>query len=255
LKVTAFVGSARKKHTHNAVRKLLDGLKAQGNVETEIVMLSDYDLRACRGCQLCTSKGEEFCQLKDDRDKLIAKMMDSDGIIFAAPTYTFQVSALMKLFLDRLAFLLHRPRLHGKAFAGIAVQATYGGRDVLKYLSFVGGALGCNVIKGYCLTSLEPMSDKGRAKTERAIDDLSQRFYAKLIRKEFPAPDLLRLFIFRMARTSVRLMLTEDFRDYSYYKDKGWFESDYYYPIKLGPFKKLTGKLFDLIAARVVKNY
>jgi hypothetical protein len=34
--------------------------------------------------------------------------------------------------------------------------------------------------------------------------------------------------LFRMSRTSIRLMLDEGFRDYRYYKEKGWFESDYY---------------------------
>jgi hypothetical protein len=35
----------------------------------------------------------------------------------------------------------------------------------------------------------------------------------------------------RMARTSMGPMLDDSSRDYTYYKDKGWFESDYYYPI------------------------
>lgn len=49
-------------------------------------------------------KGEEFCPLKDDRDILIEKMVNSGGIIFASPNYFFQVSAFMKIFLDRIAF-------------------------------------------------------------------------------------------------------------------------------------------------------
>jgi hypothetical protein len=33
---------------------------------------------------------------------------------------------------------------------------------------------------------------------------------------------------FRMARTSMRLMLDPSYLDYSYFTDKGWFESEYY---------------------------
>ncbi len=77
-RVTAFVGSARKKHTYNAVCQFLKNLESLGGVEYEIVVLSDHQLGTCRGCQLCFEKGEEFCPLKDDRDVLIEKIMASD---------------------------------------------------------------------------------------------------------------------------------------------------------------------------------
>jgi len=34
--------------------------------------------------------------------------MASDGVIFATPNYSFQVSGIMKVFLDRLGFAFHR---------------------------------------------------------------------------------------------------------------------------------------------------
>ena len=113
-KVTAFVGSARKQHTYNAVRQFLSSLESLGDIESEIVRLSECKLEICRGCKLCIVKGEEFCQFKDDRDMLIQKMMASDGVVFASPNYSFQVSGIMKGFLDRLGFVFHRPRFFGK---------------------------------------------------------------------------------------------------------------------------------------------
>ena len=80
-RVTAFIGTARKKHTYYAVRRFLDDLKSFGDVEYEIVALTDYRLEICRGCKNCFRKGEEFCPLKDDRDVLIEKMMMSDGVV------------------------------------------------------------------------------------------------------------------------------------------------------------------------------
>lgn len=41
-KVAAFVGSARKKLTYYAVNLLLDNLRSHSDVESEIVVLSDY---------------------------------------------------------------------------------------------------------------------------------------------------------------------------------------------------------------------
>jgi multimeric flavodoxin WrbA len=251
LKVTAFIGSARKKHTYDAVRQFLEKLQSFGDIETEIVMLSDYKLQTCKGCQCCFAKGEELCPLKDDRDKLIKKMIASDGVIFASPNYSFQVSGLMKIFLDRIAFLLHRPRFFGKTYTSIVAQGIYGGKDIVKYLDFMGGALGFNVVSGSCITTLEPMTEKGRVKIDGMLDWQSKKFYKQLLKKEYPTPSLFQLLIFRMSRASRKIMLSETDRDYTYLKEKGWFGSDYYYPVKLNPFKKLAGRLFDMIGRRI----
>ena len=45
-------------------------------------------------------------------------------------------------------------------------------------------------------------------------------------------------------------MLNESYRDYRYYRDKGWFEPDFYYPVTLDPFKKLPGRLFDRMTSK-----
>jgi hypothetical protein len=65
---------------------------------------------------------------------------------------------------------------------------------------------------------------------------------------------LFMLMGFRMGRTSMELELDERSFDYRYYKDKGWFESDYFYPTRLGALKKVAGRLFDSIQARMTRN-
>ena len=253
-KVTAFVGSARKKHTHDAVSQFLGNLQSLGDVEYEIVALRNYRLETCRGCCLCFEKGEEFCPLKDDRDALIEKVMASDGVVFASPNYSFQVSAIMKTFLDRLGFVFHRPRFFGKTFTSIVAQGIYGGDKIVSYLDFVGNGLGFNTVKGSCITALEPMTEKQKQKIDRALAAQSRRFYERLLKPAYPSPTLLKLMAFRMARTSIRLMLDDSSRDYTYYKDQGWFESDYYYPARLNVLQKGTGSLFDSIAARMARR-
>ena len=253
-RVTAFVGSARKKSTYNAVCQLLKNLQSLGDVEYEIIALSDYRLGTCRGCCLCFDKGEEFCPLKDDRDVLIEKIMASDGVILASPNYSFQVSAIMKIFLDRLGFAFHRPRFFGKTFTSIVAQGIYGGNKIVRYLDFVGNGLGFNTVKGSCLMTLEPMTEKANRKMDRALAGLSRRFYERMVKPAYPVPTFLKLMAFRMGRTSRRLMLGDSSRDYTHFKEKGWFESDYYYPTRLGALKKLAGNLFDWIGARMTRS-
>ena len=252
MKVVAFIGSARKKHTYQTTEKVLEKLQSFGVVEYEIVPLTKYNLGTCRGCKLCLDKGEELCILKDDRDILLEKMKNSDGIIFASPNYSFHVSALLKQFLDRLGFIFHRPQFFGKTFTSVVAQGIYGGNKIVKYFNFIGKALGFNVVNGICVTTLEPVSEKALAKNEQKIEKLAKRFYKQLVKNEYPQPSLFDLFIFRMSRTSMKAKLDENFRDYNYYTEKGWFSSDFFYPVKLSPVKKVVGKLFDKLAIKTI---
>jgi multimeric flavodoxin WrbA len=251
MKVTAFVGSARKKHTYLNTERFLQHLQKQGDVEYEIVVLSEYNLKICRGCKLCLDKGEERCPLRDDRDLLLEKIRQSDGVVFASPNYSFQVSGHMKVFLDRLGFLFHRPGYFGKACTSIVAQGVYGGNKIVKYLDFVGNALGFNVVKGCVIKTLEPVTEEVRKKTETQIEKQSNKYYKELVKQAYPAPSLLKLMMYRMSRTSMNILLDENFRDYTYFTENGWFESDYYYPVRLGPVKKIMGRMFDYTAKKM----
>jgi multimeric flavodoxin WrbA len=253
-RITVFFASARRERTYSAVHQFLSSLQSLGNVECEIVALSDYRIETCRGCCTCFTKDESFCPLKDDRDVLIEKMMTSDGVVFASPNYSFQVSAIMKTFLDRLGFVFHRPCFFGKSFTSIVVQGIYGGQKIVKYLDFVGSGLGFNVVKGSCVTALEPITEKEKLKIDSILAAQSRRFYDRLSHPPYPVPPLWKLMFFRKARTSIHLMLNDTDRDYTYYRDKGWFGSDYFYPTRLNLLEKAAGSLFDYITSRAVKK-
>lgn len=115
--VAALVGSARRHGvTCRATSQLLDDLQAFGDVRSEIVFLSERDIRRCGGCKACFIRGEEFCPLHDDRDLLIERTTRADGVVLASPVYSFQFSAHLKAFLDPLGPAFHRPRFQGLAW-------------------------------------------------------------------------------------------------------------------------------------------
>lgn len=253
-KVTAFIGSYRKQSTYNAVKEIEKNLKKHGEVVFEYVFLKDYTLDYCRGCKLCLDKGEEFCPLKDDRDLLIEKLKISDGVIFATPNYSFQVTASMKNLMDRLAFIFHRPRYFEKTFMPIVTQGAFGGGAILKYLNNMGENFGFQVVKGCCLNTLEPMTEIRQKNINQQIEKASARFYKRLIYSKMPAPSFFRLLMFRMTRTSVMEIVDRKYKDYQYFREKGWFSSVYYYDVYLNPIKKIVGRLFDLLA-RMTSKY
>jgi multimeric flavodoxin WrbA len=253
-KVVAIVGCANKRNLHRAVVQFQDNLQGLGGVECEIVSLGDYSLKPCRGCRLCFDKGEEFCPLHDDRDLLFGKIEAADGIVLASPNYSFHVSGIMKVFLDRFGFAFHRPRYFGKAFTSIVCQGFFGGGKIVKYFDFVGYGLGFNKVKGSCLRTLEPMTEKAQQKIDRILAAHAKRFQERLAKPTLPAPGLISLFMFRWSRTSMRVMAGVSKRDYAYYADKGWFQSDYYYPVRLGALQKAAGRLFDKVAGSLARS-
>ena len=245
MKITAIIGTVSKKHTYKACEDFLNLMKAYENTEVEIIRLYEYNLQICKGCKICLDKGEEKCPLKDDRDVLLEKMMHSDGILFASPNYSFHVTGLMKIFLDRFGYIFHRPQFFGKTFTCIVTEGVYGGKKILKYFDFIANALGFNVVKGVCLKTRMPVPEKVKIKNELALKKLSKKFYTRLIKEKYPKPNLIELMMFRMARSGIKRELNESYRDYVHYKKKGWFNSDFFYPVSLNPVMKLSGKLFD----------
>jgi multimeric flavodoxin WrbA len=256
--VTAFVGSARRHGvTDRATRRFLDGLEALGDFRSEVVFLGDVDVRPCRGCKACFIRGEEWCPLHDDRDLLLAKLAASDGVVLATPVYSFQVSGLMKAFLDRLGFAFHRPRFHGKAFTSIVVEGLMGGRAVVRYLDLVGFALGFTVARGSRVvcrknpdTAHQPIAADEARRMDATLARHARRFHAVLSGPALPVPSMLQLASFRMARTSILLEQGPERPDPAYFRAHGWDRSAYWYPTPLGPLKRAAGAAFDRIAAR-----
>lgn len=251
-KIVCFIGSDQKKGTYGGIQTFEKILKELKKIEFEYVFLKKYHLEFCSGCKNCFDKGEDLCPHKDDRDILIQKMEDADGIIFAVPNYAFDVSACTKNFLDRIAFILHRPRFFNKSFTVVVSQGVFGGNQIRKYLQNIGNILGFEVIQGTCIKTIEPMTSKQHKKNDKKIKKVARRFNQHLNRKRPLVPSIYKLMMFRMHRSSIK-SLGEQFYDYQYCKEIGWFKSDYYYEVHLNPIKKILGYVFDVLGHLTVK--
>lgn len=249
-KIIAILGSQRKGGTYDAVIRFEEFLQNWGPFEFENIFLSDCHLEFCRGCKLCFDKGESYCPLHNDRDRLIGKLETADGIIFATPNYSFQVSARMKNLFDRLAFIFHRPRYFGKTSFAIVSQGIWGGGEIVKYLSDTGENFGFHSAGGCVIQNLEPVPEAVRSKNERTLRKSAQKF-ARCLNQDIQMPGLFRLMLFRLTRTTLRFRSNAEYRDFSYYAENGWFISDYYYPVKLDPFRKALGAIFDIIGQKM----
>ncbi len=87
-------------------------MKAMCEVEFEYLFLKDANLKPCIGCYNCMAKCEDKCPLKDDRVVIERKLVTADGFILSSPVYVSNVSWLMKIFIDRFAYMNHRSLFH-----------------------------------------------------------------------------------------------------------------------------------------------
>lgn len=71
------------------------------------------------------------------------------------------------------------------------------------------------------IRSRYPLTEKEQRKRDRVLAGQGRRYYARLEKPGYPVPTLIKLMLFRMGRTKIRLMLDDSSRDYAYYTDKG----------------------------------
>jgi multimeric flavodoxin WrbA len=251
LKILAVIGSPRiNGNTYKLVNLIEKELKARDKeIEFEYVQLCRINLQPCKGCYMCIEKGEEKCPLKDERESLEAKMKRADAVIFAAPVYIYNVSWIMKNFLDRFAYRCHRPDFHGKKAMVAVSTGAVGLGFVALLLSFTLGAMGfitCAKIGGTFAPSHE--KDENKLKKERnKLIRQTEKFYKKLVDTKPVKPSLIKLLTFKRQQKAFS-EAPRDLADYKYWKEKGWFEkgTDYYYEAHIGMVPKILVNVLSI---------
>ncbi len=80
------------------LRQALAGAESAG-ADVEYIRLSDYKIAPCIECNLCHTTG--WCEVQDDYQPLLAKMLDAGRLIFATPIFFMAVCAQAKTLIDR----------------------------------------------------------------------------------------------------------------------------------------------------------
>ena len=141
------------------LQAILEGAAA-GGVETEAVFLREYQFQGCIGCERCRKDGE-CTGLLDGMQLLYPKIRESHGLVLVSPIYSYNVTALMKAFIDRLYAFYHfddqRPgHWHSRignqgrsavlAVVGEQANVEDGGMDVtMAVMRRSATALGCEI--------------------------------------------------------------------------------------------------------------
>lgn len=107
MKALIVYGSPRHKKSasYHIGDNFVKGLRRAG-VHVDEIMLSKQKIHHCIGCWTCWTKTPGVCIFKDDMAENLPKMKQANLIVFATPLYVYNVTGLVKNFLDRQMPLL-----------------------------------------------------------------------------------------------------------------------------------------------------
>ncbi|MFO8101277.1 MAG: flavodoxin family protein [Dehalococcoidia bacterium] len=170
MKILAIIGSPRKNgNTEILINEAMEGAKGAG-AKTEILNIGEMDIGPCRGCAFCLEGGE--CSISDDMQHIYPKLLEADGIFIGTPVYFWNVSAQVKILIDRTYHLMVHRKLRGKV-GGIAVVANRAGCGnaysslndyfALMRMTLAGGVIGYADEPGDIRGDSEAMSQAGAA--------------------------------------------------------------------------------------------
>ena len=114
-------GSPRKNGNSDILlTHILKGAKAAG-IDAFGRRLRDFEFKSCTGCEKCR-KDKTCTGLNDGMTLLYPDILQCRGLVLVSPTHTYNVTALMKAFIDRLYcfydFTETRPRKWSSRLAG-----------------------------------------------------------------------------------------------------------------------------------------
>ncbi|MCT2586801.1 flavodoxin family protein [Actinophytocola gossypii] len=124
-KIVAINGSERDGNTADVLRHAAKTAEAR-DVEFEAVDLRAISMTRCGPCGDCNDRLVR-CAQTDDVPVVVDKMIEADGLIYAAPVHGFGTSSLMQTFIERagVGYLRFDRPLSNKVAGIVAVARRY----------------------------------------------------------------------------------------------------------------------------------
>ncbi len=260
MQVLAIVGSYRRRGNTAQVVGMIEAqmrslVTRSGQLfEMETLYLGREDIRTCQGCRTCFDKGEELCPLRDSLQAIKTKMNEADGLIVASPVYVNDVSGAAKNWMDRLAYICHRPEFAGKCAYLVATVGNGPAAHALRTLNMALRSWGFYIVGQ---TGFKTGASMHRSEAEsrylNKTESIAQELFDAIHEQRFAKPSFLSLMTFNIQQRYWQRM-SEDSIDLEYWETCGWTEphQEFYTPHKSNRVKVVSARLAGSAIARFV---
>ena len=253
MKVLAIIGSPRKGNSYRITQQVENCLKSYSNndstgkvdLEFDYLFLKDANLELCKGCFACVPYGVDKCPLKDARADIEKRIFDSDGVILASPVYAMNVPWLMKNFIDRFSYTLHRPTFLNQKLMLLVTAGEVGIKETQKVLSSTLGGVELVAKLGVKTPPLK-YRPKYEEKVARDIEKASKKFYRGLKSGKPLPPTFLNVLWFQVFKIQSEKTKRHYPADYEFYKGK----ENFFYETKVNPLKTFVARLLVRLVSR-----
>ncbi|MCI5866880.1 MAG: NAD(P)H-dependent oxidoreductase [Methanosphaera sp.] len=236
-------GSPRRQNTWKIVERIKDTLSDNDTSANfwEVDLMKE-DIPLCMGCFSCFMNGEDSCPHADKVQPIVEMMKKCDGLIITSPVYALNVTALIKNFIDHLAYFFHRPYFFNKKAIVVTTTAGAGAKDAGKYLDETLRHFGYNKRYKLCFVNSYDARGKLPFKVREEIDKQTLKFYDDIKEDRLYSPSFKALFYYNMWRSMAYNGHVK--ADQNYWVENNMMDSEFHPDIPCSGLKKLPFKIF-----------
>ncbi|MFW2404561.1 MAG: flavodoxin family protein [Gammaproteobacteria bacterium] len=239
IRILAIIGSPRNEEswTYKNIRLIETKMNAIRPTEVEYVFVEKLRVPFCDGCLSCVRVGEESCPEFESIGPVAAKMDAADGIILGAPVHTFNVTGLMKNFVEYFMYKRNRPSFFGKK-AVVTTTASGGGHQVvLDFLENTATAWGCDIVTRMGISSAQMKKQPYRLKVDAVAEEVARSFVDAIDTGELGSPKFRHLMNFVAMQNMTRNQ--KGTKNYAYWEEHDWLDARFYTDVPINPFARL----------------
>ena len=151
-------------------------------VQIEFVTLADKKITMCRHCQWCIEHRQP-CKIKDDAIWIWEKVIESDGLILGAPTWSFNVCPLVTILASRMRYWgFFTRQLHNKVVGCITLGFFgWGLEQALDQMENMTKPVMLPVARGWAITSTAAFGQRPEYLEHGVLDDKAGIHRARLV--------------------------------------------------------------------------
>lgn len=260
MKILALMGTARDNgNTTDLVKTFEIASKKHGDVEFEYLFLNDHPIPFCTGCHNCIFIGEDKCPHFKAVSPVEQKLLSADGIIMASPGYMFNVTGVMKNFLDHVAYQCHRPKYFRQKVVFLSSASIFEEKVVFTAMETWTKASGMQSV-GKLASSVVPlpMKEKRLEKIRKKTAKLAEKFYKSILEKKVRrlSFDEQSLFVSMRALSEIAPGIMKADKDY--FEEIGVYQNKkkkwYIEGVRFRPFSRLLSRLMEGMMHRMLPS-